>query len=435
MRGKYKDVWEKYGPAGFGLPEFAPKQGSFPLYPIRRARYALAIVASDVYDAHPDERKRVIAAALKAHPSLATEAKHVRATVKERENPRLRKNMKAPYWFVAEGAGYRLLEHGAPTKTKYKTIAAAKADVSERNNAFRAKHPKKSKKPRTRKNGPTLDRPYYPFAEKEAQYAAYTDAQLQYALADAREAAKYEDEMAKSGHGLSRYGWYADDVHTIAQEVYYRRHPEKRPRRFRTNGSSEPYDVARTLRVGDQIEVEYEPPTRTAVNAKRKVTVTAVNYPYIYVTSGKVRWGHLGGGAIRLVDMTGEVSYQPTPQQQVRDVYAIRRLKAEDEMAKAGHTRSNPTAWQKEIRKTSAPKRSKFEVTAVEYIREGTYGFDLDLGKDGYGRITLYPDGYMQSGIMNLTPALRAKMEAWIKKHTKKIKAIPEFGRAYPSNW
>ncbi len=491
MRGKYKDILEKYGPAGFGLPELAPKQGSFPLYPIRRARYALAIVASDVYDAHPDERKRVIAAALKAHPSLATEAKHVRATVRHRKNPAvqwgkfsmgrlrgvqqygynlpidldgarmnitispveaveyvrdrnipdldeyrdpemyadaipelmeqagrmerdhakwvrqgwwprpqtvekwsvmvvvvpvplkregmvrlesdkpfdtleqartkveaalpmlkqrrrpawlvpeapvrenpLRKNMKAPYWFVAEGAGYRLLEHGAPTKTKYKTIAAAKADVSERNNAFRAKHPKKAKKPcvrknsgvagsraahafaiavlqrrnahqfahdpafwkaddllvaeggktrenivslfdhdfyygtgwssdenvkiltghprstwdrlnaklegranpRTRKNGPTLDRPYYPFAEKEAQYAKYSDAELHYALADAREAAKAEDEMAREGMGLAKHGWYRDDMLTIAQEVYYRRHPEKRPRRFRSNG-------------------------------------------------------------------------------------------------------------------------------------------------------------------------------------------------------
>lgn len=247
-----------------------------------------------------------------------------------RENSRLRKNMKAPYWFVAEGAGYRLLEHGAPTKTKYKTIAAAKADVSERNNAFRAEHPKKTKKPRTRKNGPTLDRPYYPFAEKEAQYAAYTDAQLHYALADARKTAKAEDEMAKSGHGLSRYGWYADDVHTIAAEIRKRRAPR---------------------------------------------------------------------------------------------------------------TRSNPTAWQKAMRKTSAPKRSKFEVTAVEQNREGTYAFDLDLGKDGWGRIHLYPDaatsldGYLMSSTLDLTPVLRAKMEAWIKKHAKKIKAIPEFGRAYPSNW
>lgn len=98
-------------------------------------------------------------------------------------------------------------------------------------------------------------------------------------------------------------------------------------------------------------------------------------------------------------------------------------------------TRHNPTAWQKEMRKTSVPKRSKFEVTSIDYIREGTYAFDLDLGKDGYGRITLYPDGYMQSGIMNLTPALRAKMGAWVKKHAKKIKAIPEFGRTYPGNW
>ena len=238
-----------------------------------------------------------------------------------RENPRMRKNMKAPYWFVAEGAGYRLLEHGAPTKTKYKTIAAAKADVSERNNAFRAKHPKKAKKPRVRKNGPTLDRPYYPFAEKEAQYAAYSDAQLHYALADAREAAKAEDEMAKAGHGLSRYGWYADDVHTIAAEIRKRRAP-----RTRTNGSFEPYAVAQTLRVGDQIEVEFEPSSSTSPNAKRKVTVTDARPPYIYVTSGKVRPRHIEGGALRMVEATREVSYQPTMLQQARKVLAIRRL-------------------------------------------------------------------------------------------------------------
>jgi hypothetical protein len=227
MRGKYKDVLEKYGKAGFGLPELAPKEGAFPLYPIRRARYALAIVASDVYDVHPDERRRVIAAALHAHPSLATEARHVRATVRERHNPRVRTNMKAPYWFVSEGSGFRLLERGEPTSTTYRSIAAAKADVSERNSAFRAKRKK------------------------------------------------------------------------------------------------------------------------------------------------------------------------------------------------------NPSAWQKELRKSSRPTRSKFEVVSVKEIREGTYRLELDLGRDGAFPVTVYPDGYMQSGVADLKPALREKIEKWLKKNVKPTRRNP----------
>jgi hypothetical protein len=76
---------------------------------------------------------------------------------------------------------------------------------------------------RVRKNGPTLDRPSYPFTEMEERYAGYTDDQLAYALKDAREAARHEDAMAKAGHGLARYGWYADDVHTIGAEIMRRR--------------------------------------------------------------------------------------------------------------------------------------------------------------------------------------------------------------------
>lgn len=180
--GKYADVMKHYGRAGFGIPRNAPNEGSFPLYPIKRARYALAVVASPAFDAHTDTREQVIRAAVKAHPELKAEAQHVLARVGMR-------------------LGHRAAANG-----------------------------------RARKNGPTLERPTYPFAEKEEQYAKYTDAQLHYALADAREAAKDEDEMAKAGIGLSKYGWYRDDMLTIAQEIYYRRHPEKRPRRLRQNG-------------------------------------------------------------------------------------------------------------------------------------------------------------------------------------------------------
>jgi hypothetical protein len=94
------------------------------------------------------------------------------------------------------------------------------------------------RKGRAHRNGPTLDRPNYPFQEMEEKYAKYTDAELHYALQDAREAARHEDEMAKKGHGLAKHGWYADDVHTISKEIMHRRSGKAR-----RNGAPEYYDV------------------------------------------------------------------------------------------------------------------------------------------------------------------------------------------------
>jgi hypothetical protein len=66
----------------------------------------------------------------------------------------------------------------------------------------------------------------YPFAEKEAQYAGFTDAQLAYARKDAAAAMR-----AMAGHDPKAEAWYADDVHTIAAEQM------RRKRATRTNGS------------------------------------------------------------------------------------------------------------------------------------------------------------------------------------------------------
>lgn len=88
--------------------------------------------------------------------------------------------------------------------------------------------------PKIRKNGPTLDRPSYPFAEKESYYAKYTDDQLAYALADAKQAYEQEEKLARAGHWLAQHGWYADDVHTIAAEI--RRRKTRKNTRTRKNG-------------------------------------------------------------------------------------------------------------------------------------------------------------------------------------------------------
>lgn len=81
---KYADVLRKYGPGGFAIPQKAPYVGSFPLYPIARARFALAVVASPVYDDRPEVRDQVIRSAVREHPALRTEARSVSETVKSR---------------------------------------------------------------------------------------------------------------------------------------------------------------------------------------------------------------------------------------------------------------------------------------------------------------------------------------------------------------
>jgi len=45
--------------------------------------------------------------------------------------------MKAPYWFVPDGSGYRLLKDGIATEMRYATLAEAKAAVSAKNAAWR----------------------------------------------------------------------------------------------------------------------------------------------------------------------------------------------------------------------------------------------------------------------------------------------------------
>jgi antirestriction protein len=62
----------------------------------------------------------------------------------------------------------------------------------------------------------------YPFADKQKQYRGYSDAQLDYAVKDASDAAK-----AMKGHSAkgdpSAENWYRDDVATIRQEIERRR--------------------------------------------------------------------------------------------------------------------------------------------------------------------------------------------------------------------
>lgn len=60
--------------------------------------------------------------------------------------------MKAPYWFVAEGRGFRLLERGEPTSVSYSTMEEAKRNVLSLNDKWRVGHPKKAKKTKAKRS-------------------------------------------------------------------------------------------------------------------------------------------------------------------------------------------------------------------------------------------------------------------------------------------
>ena len=164
---KYADVKAKYGARGFAFPEKAPYVGSFPVYPIGRARYALAIVAAPTYDHKQSEREKVIAAVKAAYP------RDVKITAE---------------------------------------IATVRARVASRIRAVA--------NPRHRRNGPTMDMPHYPRTEKESIYLVLSDKELRDSLKDAQSALKKAVENAKKGKGFpSAPKWYADDVQTILAEL------------------------------------------------------------------------------------------------------------------------------------------------------------------------------------------------------------------------
>lgn len=88
-KGPYSDVLEDYGPDGFGIPAKAPFVGSFPVYPIGRARYALTLIGSPSYDKKPRVRAQIAEAVLRAHPELAKQYRRMmEKTVKQRSGKR-----------------------------------------------------------------------------------------------------------------------------------------------------------------------------------------------------------------------------------------------------------------------------------------------------------------------------------------------------------
>ena len=81
---RYPEVLRKYGKAGFGRPETAPREGSFPMYPISRARYGLVLLATPGFDDKKKVRTQVSKRILKAHPSLKPLWKRLSRTINTR---------------------------------------------------------------------------------------------------------------------------------------------------------------------------------------------------------------------------------------------------------------------------------------------------------------------------------------------------------------
>jgi hypothetical protein len=394
MRGKYADVLEKYGRAGFGLPELAPKSGSFPLYPIRRARYALAIVASDVYDAHPDERRRVIAAALHAHPSLATEARHVRATVRTRRNPE-----------------YAWKERSFPTQQRQKYTAHDLALTLDGGKMIVSVLPQTVTETVRDRNIPSE-------ADVTNDFELFADG-IPELVAQGEQALRDRKKWVAQG-------WWPRPVTKQKWKVVV----YVRPIPFKEDGSVE-LESTKTFDTAAQAKAEVEAILPKLVQRRRPAWLAPIQRqnPRVRTNMKAPYWFVSEGSGFRLLER-GE----PTSTT-YRSIAAAKADVSERNNTFRAKRKKNPTAWQKAMRKTSAPTRSKFEITSIEYIRAGTYGLDLDLGKDGYGRVTVYPDGELYASGVIMTPALREKIEKWLHKHAKKIQAVPEFQRVQSLRW
>ncbi len=71
---------------------------------------------------------------------------------------------------------------------------------------------------KAKKNGPTRERPHYPFAEKEKQYSRYTTEALYHAMNDAMAASRAQEGWNEAGAN-----WYLDDYHTLVKEIQHRK--------------------------------------------------------------------------------------------------------------------------------------------------------------------------------------------------------------------
>ncbi len=88
----------------------------------------------------------------------------------------------------------------------------------EASRRFWSQHALSSQQWAAKKNGPTRERPHYPFAEKEEQYSKYTTSHLYHAMNDAMAASKTQQGWNEAGSN-----WYMDDYHTIVKEIQRRK--------------------------------------------------------------------------------------------------------------------------------------------------------------------------------------------------------------------
>ena len=100
--------------------------------------------------------------------------------------------------------------HFGPFTTKKQAIAQGQVladdaardvvvSVEPQRKKATTKKKKRTNTRRKRKNGPTLGKPHYPFAEKEKLYATFTDARLYSAMQDAMATSRAQQDWNSTG--------------------------------------------------------------------------------------------------------------------------------------------------------------------------------------------------------------------------------------------
>lgn len=192
--------------------------GRWPIGDLYHARLALVYALAP---AHAKVRARVIAAVKRAHPQYDWDA-----WLRDKTRRSTRSNPFRSYRGVRYYSTAGVHRVALPGKGQ-RTFGAGDGGLA----GLRAYIDRALDGPQIRRNGPTLQEPYYPFARKEAQYRDYKDRDLTWALRDAIKARDTSAGSARQaerqyghdsrGAGVARQAenWYADDVHTILAEM------------------------------------------------------------------------------------------------------------------------------------------------------------------------------------------------------------------------
>jgi len=83
-------------------------------------------------------------------------------------------------------------------------------------------------------------------------------------------------------------------------------------------------------------------------------------------------------------------------------------------------TNSNPTSWQKAMRRGEVKTKKTWKLVWLEEPRPDTYRFEIERGgNEGLLTGTVYPDGTVGSGVNRLTPELKERVVKTVEKFVR----------------